>query len=654
MNPTTYLALTVVVAVTCQVVASRLRIPALLLLLVVGFGLGMLVTADQVFGQDVLFAGVTLTVGLILFEGALTLRLRRVRDLGRPILQLCSVTVVVAWALITLLGWLLGFDLRVALLLGALLVVTGPTVIGPILRTLRPTRRVSQLLLWEGIVVDPVGAILALLVYTAVTTVDRTAGVVNGALAVAAALGIAALIAVPLGLLLAWVLRRHTIPDFLHGVVLLAAAVGSLVLSNTVVKESGLLTVTVLGIVLANRADGLLEPVTEFMENLQTLFVGALFIMLAGRITPAQVLAIAPTAAVFVLGLILVVRPVSIQVGLLGTRATHRERLLMSLMAPRGIVAAAVTSVFALEFRHAGEGVRERAVTASPERHQELLDFAARLDGLADQVDQVVPLVFLVIVATVAVYGLGIGRLAERLGLAAVVPRGVLFSSAPLWVVAVANELRTLDVTTLVATRPGFDLRRAKRAGIRTEPADILSEYAVEDMDLTGIRSLIATSGDDDTNTVACKTYSRQLGRANVFQVRRADAATDPAQGRAPSLVARSAFYPPQTSDELDRALRSGSVMRTERASVTSTVAAFQARHPGDVVLFVHHGAATEVAHAELSIPSGARIVMLGAKPLPPAESAGQQKPDHTASLAGLVQRDPQVGDRAHEPRSHG
>ena len=456
MTPTTYLALTVVVAVSCQVVASRLRIPSLLLLLIVGFGLGNVVTADAVLGTEVLFAGVTLSVGLILFEGALTLRLRRIRDLGRPILMLCTLTVAIAWGLITVLGMLLGFDLRVALLLGALLVVTGPTVIGPILRTLRPTRRVSQLLLWEGIVVDPLGAVLALLVYTAVTTVDRTAGVVNGALAVASAVGTAALIAVPIGFVLAYLLRRHTIPDFLHGVVLLAAAVGSLVLSNVLVKESGLLTVTVLGIVLANRAEGLLEPVTEFMENLQTLFVGALFIMLAGRITPGQVMAIAPVAAVFVLGLIVVVRPVSIQLGLLGTQATRRERLLMSLMAPRGIVAAAVTSVFALEFRHAGTNVRERAVAeTNPERAKELIDFAVRLDGLADQVDRVVPLVFLVIVATVAVYGLGIGRLAERLGLAAVDPRGVLFSSSPLWVVSAAQALHKLHVPTLVATRQG-------------------------------------------------------------------------------------------------------------------------------------------------------------------------------------------------------
>jgi len=165
LEPAPYLALVAVLAVLSQLLAWQLRLPSILLLLVTGFGLGRLVDPDAVLGRDVLFGGVTLAVGVILFEGSLSLRLRDVRDLGRPVLRLCTVTVLVAWVLITAAAWLIGFRLELALLVGAVLVVTGPTVIAPILRMLRPTRRVASLLRWEGIVVDPIGAVLAVLVF---------------------------------------------------------------------------------------------------------------------------------------------------------------------------------------------------------------------------------------------------------------------------------------------------------------------------------------------------------------------------------------------------------------------------------------------------------------------------------------------------------
>ncbi|HET8594779.1 MAG TPA: cation:proton antiporter, partial [Intrasporangium sp.] len=168
IGPAGYLTLVIAVSVVCQWVAWRLGIPSILLLLVVGFGLGQVVRADAVVGHDLLLDGVRVTVGIILFEGSLSLRLKQIQDLRGPVRRLCSLTVLVAWGLITTAAWLLGFDIRVALLLGAILVVTGPTVISPILRSLRPTRRVSSLLRWEGIIVDPIGAILALLVFQAV------------------------------------------------------------------------------------------------------------------------------------------------------------------------------------------------------------------------------------------------------------------------------------------------------------------------------------------------------------------------------------------------------------------------------------------------------------------------------------------------------
>ncbi len=214
LNPASYLALVLVVASLCQWAAWQFRVPSILLLLIAGFGLGQLVTPDEVLGRDVLFGAVTLAVGIILFEGSMTLRFRDVRDLGRPVLRLFTLTPLIAWSLITLTAWLLGFALELALLVGAILIVTGPTVIAPILRMLRPTRRVAALLKWEGIVVDPIGAILAVLVFQGVLLVrdGQALPLLVGSLLLT--IGVAVVLGLGLGWILEQLMKRHLIPDF--------------------------------------------------------------------------------------------------------------------------------------------------------------------------------------------------------------------------------------------------------------------------------------------------------------------------------------------------------------------------------------------------------------------------------------------------------
>ena len=204
------MALVLVLAVGAQWLGWRLRLPALLFLLVIGFALGQWVTPDEIFGRKLLFDGVNLSVAIILFEGSLGLKLREVRDLGRPIFRLCTVTAGLAWVLITGAAMVLGFDGRVSLLLGAILIVTGPTVINPILRQLRPTRRVNALLRWEGIVVDPLGAILALLVYQAITSIDGSS-IGKGVLNLGLTLLVGLLFAGPIGWIVTAMMRLSLI-----------------------------------------------------------------------------------------------------------------------------------------------------------------------------------------------------------------------------------------------------------------------------------------------------------------------------------------------------------------------------------------------------------------------------------------------------------
>ncbi|WP_114906599.1 cation:proton antiporter [Ornithinimicrobium murale] len=634
MEPVVYLGAVLVLAALAQWVAWAIKIPSILILLILGFLGGTYISPDEVLGRDVLFAGVTLAVGIILFEGSLTLRLADVRDLGRPVLRLCSVTVLIAWALITGAGWLVGLDLQLALLIGAILVVTGPTVINPILRQLRPTRRISSLLRWEGIVVDPIGAILAVLVYQAVLVGNREDAFGTAVLTLAISIGVALLFALVLAVALEFVMVRHLVPDYLHGTLFLAVAAGSLVGSNMIQPESGLLTVTVLGIVLGNRRKLHLEHVKEFYEHLQVLLVGVLFVILAGRVTPQQVLDNLWMALGFVAILILIVRPVSIWLGLLGTETTRKERLLMSGMAPRGIVAAAVTSIFALELEHA-------AATVTGDRAEALAD-------LAEQAEAMVPLVFVTIVVTVAVYGLGVGRLAERLGLATTNPQGVVFAGSQAWVRQTAGALGEVGVPTILVSQDHGELQRARMDGVRTERTNILSDYAINDLDLAGIGSFIAATDDDGTNTTAAREFTHTLGRAHVFQLRREDSAGPPSgsgeqrveekpvtaasssgateqatrqrterNSSYHKLAARAPFRPALTYEQLEDRVASGMTVRLTRLTEEFTLAHYRERNPEAVLLFTHDGTQATVLTEESDVDeSGVTLIALA----PPRE----------------------------------
>ena len=617
INLASYIAMVLVLAVSTQVIAWRLGVPALVLLLIVGFGLGQAIVPDEVLGEDLLFGGTMIAVGIILFEGALSLNLREIRDLGAPVIRLCSVVVAIAWLGIAGCGILVGLEPGLAFLLGAIMVVTGPTVIGPILRTLRPTKRTSLMLTWEGIVVDPIGAALAVLVFQfllAGSSDTPGLGILTGiGLTLLASFGVA----LPVAWLIEIAMRRHIIPDHLEGVTFLSVAVGALMASNAIQAESGLLTVTVMGVYLANRPGLHLEHIREFKENLQVLFIGGLFIVLAGRVTPAQIVEVLPQALALTALLVLVVRPLSIHLGLLGTSVSREEVRLLSGMAPRGIVAAAVVSTFAQEFHHYAEERAEEARQAGPAAAESLRASADRLDQLATSADQLVPIAFIVIVLTVALYGLGVGHLARRLGLAADRREGVLFVGASAWSVQAAQRLNEEGVSTLNVARDYSDLAGARRAGVPNIAANILSDYAVRDLDMSGIKSLVAATRNDETNATSAREFSQVLGRANVYQVAREEEMVARKSSRwmpAEHLSAQTAFQPAATYDELDALVERGAVVKRTGLSEEFTATDFRQFYGDDaVVMFVVQDGEVTVVDQDTELPHdhGALIALV-------------------------------------------
>lgn len=575
-----------VLGTVAQWIAWRMRLPSILLLLTFGYLAGPGIHAlkpdwpslrpDELFG-DLLFPMVTASIGVILFEGALGLRVAQLREIGRPLVMLLTVGVAICAVLATLAARFgLGLGWGEAALLGALLVVTGPTVIGPLLRQIRPVGRVGPIARWEGIIIDPIGAILAVLVFEAI--VGSSGGGSFEQMAVQAGLSLLRTIAAGAGIgaaagfALAVLLRRHLIPDYLQSPAALMLVLVALTVANWFQPESGLLAVTVMGIVLANSPGVVLKQIYEFKESLSVVLISSLFILLTARIDPADVRELGWRGVAFVACLLFIVRPASVLASTWGSQLQLREKLFLSWLAPRGIVAAAVASVFALRLAQPGSQQQESSL---------------------------VPATFVVVFATVVVYGLTAYPLARRLGLATADPQGVLIAGANDFALAVAVALRKLGFAVRIVDTNHALVKRARLEGVPATNANVLSEQTIEHLDLGGIGRFLALTPNDEVNSLAALHLVDVFGRAGVFQLTPERRAVKD-ESTAGHLRGRFLFGKDVTSGNLALRVLGGSVVKATKLTDEFDYQDFR-RCYGDSarVLFVSDGGRLAVVTAD-------------------------------------------------------
>lgn len=573
MAPLTYLVLVLGLGILAQLISWRLKVPSILFLLAFGFGLSAVtgVTIDKYLDQDVLLAIVGLFVAIILFEGGLTLKFSELREAGVPVLRLCTVGVAVSFAATAGLAHVIfDFDWPVASLLGAILVVTGPTVIGPLLRVIKPVRKISSIVKWEGIVIDPIGAILAVLVFQIAVAGGFEAASGTLLLAVAKTLLVGVVLAVVMAKIIELLLRHHLIPDFLESVFLLAVVGGAFAASNAIQQESGLLTVTVLGIALANQKTVSVREILAFKEHLRVLIISLLFILLSGRIAPSALGAVLLPSLCFVAALILFARPISIFVAtIFSKRLTIRDRLFLAGLAPRGIVAAAVTSIFAIELEHAA--------------HEGILPAA-----IADQAHQLVPIVFLVIIATVLIYGILAAPMARALGVASKNSTGVLFAGADQWIRQIAKALHDDGHSVLLLDTKYEKIAAARLEGLRAVRANILSEYAEEELDFSGIGQLVTATPNDEINSLATREFSHIFGKANVWQISPQDKDSHHMKAVAAHRRGRLCFSGAPAYPKLTALTRRGAVIKKTQITEVFTLEDFTTTYGEEaIVLFL-------------------------------------------------------------------
>jgi len=489
-----YLSTILVLGIVAQWLAWRLGLPSILVLLIFGLGAGPItgfLDPDQILGP-LLVPLVSLSVAVILFEGGLNLKIDELREIGTVVRNLITVGVLVTWVMTSLAARLiLGLDPALAVLFGSILVVTGPTVILPMLLHVRPSGRVGNIAKWEGIMNDPIGAMLAVLVFQAILMGGAEGVTTATFLGIVKTIFIGVFVGVTGEIVLVQFLKRYWIPDYLQNPATLMVVVTVFTISEQFQIESGLFAVTVMGVVLANQKAVAVKHIIEFKENLRVLLIAALFIVLAGRLTVTDLEYIDRYSFLFLGVLMLIVRPAAVVVSTWGARLRWQELVFLSWMAPRGIVAASVSSVFAL--RLTGEG------------------FA--------QADELAPLTFFVIIGTVAIYGIGAAPLACWLGLAQSNPQGVLIVGANPWAQKIAQALQEAGARVLVVDSNYSQISQAYEAGLPTYHGNIMADHVLEEIELEGIGRLVALTSNDKANSLICFHLSEIFGRANVYQL---------------------------------------------------------------------------------------------------------------------------------------
>jgi NhaP-type Na+/H+ or K+/H+ antiporter len=532
-----------------QWIAWRIGAPAILLLLGAGFLAGPVtgfVRPDEHFGI-LLLPVVSLSVGLILFEGGLSLEFRELREAGRSIVGLLTVGIVATWIMIWLAAHsILGMPAPAALLLGAILVVTGPTVIGPLLRDIRPIGRVRSIARWEGIVIDPLGACLAALVFQA-TQSAAASGYRHAFLTIVTGLGITVGIGAAVGIagamLLTFVLHRFWLADHLQNPVSLMLALVVFTSAEVLHAQSGLVAATIMGIGMANQRRVDIRRIVEFKESLSVLLISCLFIVLAARVSPRALIALGWRGVVFVAALVLIVRPASVWLSTIQSGLNWREKLFLSWFAPRGIVAASVASVFAIQMGPDGE--------------------------------QIASATLLVVFATVAIYGLTAGRVARVLKLAIPRGEGLLIAGANPVARAIATALNGAGFSTVLVDSRYSGIREAHAAGLAAVYGDILSDHTLDRIEMGPLGRFLALTSNDDVNTLASTILRDSFGREHVYQLARSIQHESPKSSEIPHLGGRTLFGSDFLYERLDEALHRGGTIKVTPLTAEFKLSAF-------------------------------------------------------------------------------
>ncbi|MDD3799283.1 MAG: sodium:proton antiporter [Novosphingobium sp.] len=496
------IALVGILGIGAQWLAWRTGWPAIALMLAAGFLAGPvfhLIDPAAAFG-GLLEPMISIGVALILFEGGLSLDFRELRKAAQGVRRLVFLGVPFGWLFGSLACYYVaGLVWPVAILFAGILVVTGPTVVLPLLRQASIQPRPAAILKWEAIVNDPVGALCAVIAYeyfrlsAAGTTVFEVVPPMLIAAGLSAAIGYGAAKAI------AWSFPRGLVPQYLKVPVLLVAVIGTFVFCNGIEHEAGLVAVTVMGIALANMNVASLRSIHPFKQNVAVLLVSGIFILLSSTLDLASLRQFEWRFGLFILALLFLVRPATVLASLAFSQVPWNERLLLAWVAPRGIVLVAISGLFALRLSELGYA-----------------------DGSI-----LIGLSFAVVAATIVAHGFTIDLVAKLFNVKGETRPGLLIVGSTPWTVDLAEQLHELDVPVTVVDSSWRALAIARQKGLPVYHGEILNEATEHNLDLTPIKVLVAATDNEAYNALVCSEFAHSIGTDAVYQLGQAGSEGD-------------------------------------------------------------------------------------------------------------------------------
>lgn len=541
------IALVGVLGIGAQWVAWRTGWPAIVLMLAAGFLAGPVLGVmdpEAAFG-DMLEPMISIGVALILFEGGLSLDFREFKKYGGGVWRLVIFGVPLGWLFGSLAGYYVaGLVWPVAILFAGILVVTGPTVVIPLLRQSAVQQRPAALLKWEAIVNDPFGALCAVIAYEYFRSTAATGGTAYDVIPeIAIAAGISGLIGFAAAWIIAWSFPRGFVPEYLKVPVLLVAVIGTFVLCNKIEHEAGLLAVTVMGIALANMHVSSLRSIHPFKQNIAVLLVSGIFILLSASLDLGQLRQFEWQFGLFLLALLFVVRPATVLISLLFSDVPWNERLFLAWIAPRGIVLVAICGLFALRLEELGYA-----------------------DGTI-----LIGLSFAVVVTTIVAHGFTIDLVAKLLKVKGATQPGIVIVGATQWTIALARQMHDLGTPVMLVDSSWQKLKPARAAGLPTYHGEILNEATEHNLDMTPYQVLIAATDNEAYNTLVCSEFAPEIGTDRVYQLGQG-AEHDDHRAIPSSLRGRSLFHSGFGVDDVQQRQMEGWEFRRTKLSEKFTV----------------------------------------------------------------------------------